>query len=162
MAVASEPDNTPLPGTVFTPRQVRLLKIAVIVMGILLVGGFALVRFSFGRCFERQASVVEAAGELQGSRKVEEVLRRVLVEGTPGEEGSKAGSLGRAVFPHPLEGLGIQEGKQDTHLEAAGSLAEEMGKRLEEAAAVLEEGFGKRMVVHILRMTSAVHSCYKN
>ena len=43
MAVANEPDNTPLPGTVFTPRQVRLLKIAVIVMGILLVGGFALV-----------------------------------------------------------------------------------------------------------------------
>ena len=43
MAVASEPDNTPLPGTVFTPRQVRVLKIAVIVMGILLVGGFAFV-----------------------------------------------------------------------------------------------------------------------
>jgi Family of unknown function (DUF6476) len=43
MAVTSEPDNTPLPGTVFTPRQVRMLKIAVIVMGILLVGGFALV-----------------------------------------------------------------------------------------------------------------------
>jgi hypothetical protein len=43
MAVASEPDNTRLPGTVFTPRQVRLLKIAVIVMGVLLVGGFASV-----------------------------------------------------------------------------------------------------------------------
>ncbi|MGV1015104.1 MAG: hypothetical protein ACOYB4_09060 [Methyloceanibacter sp.] len=43
MAVTDEPDNTPLPGTVFTPRQVRLLKIAVIVMGILLVGGFAFV-----------------------------------------------------------------------------------------------------------------------
>ncbi len=43
MTVASEPDNTHLPGTVFTPRQVRLLKIAVIVMGLLLVGGFALV-----------------------------------------------------------------------------------------------------------------------
>ena len=43
MAVVSEPDNTPLPGTVFTPRQVRVLKIAVIVMGILLVGGFAFV-----------------------------------------------------------------------------------------------------------------------
>jgi len=43
MAVASESDNTPLPGTVFTPRQVRVLKIAVIVMGILLVGGFAFV-----------------------------------------------------------------------------------------------------------------------
>ena len=43
MAVVNEPDNTPLPGTVFTPRQVRVLKIAVIVMGILLVGGFAFV-----------------------------------------------------------------------------------------------------------------------
>ena len=43
MAAASEPDNTPLPGTVFAPRQVRVLKIAVIVMGILLVGGFAFV-----------------------------------------------------------------------------------------------------------------------
>ncbi len=43
MAIASEPDNTPLPGTVFTPRQVRVLKVAVIVMGILLVGGFAFV-----------------------------------------------------------------------------------------------------------------------
>ncbi len=40
---ASEPDNTPLPGTVFTPRQVRVLKIAVIAMGLLLVGGFAFV-----------------------------------------------------------------------------------------------------------------------
>ena len=43
MAAASEPDNMPLPGTVFTPRQVRVLKIAVIVMGLLLVGGFAFV-----------------------------------------------------------------------------------------------------------------------
>ena len=32
-----------LPGTVFSGRQVRILKIAVIVMGILLVGGFAFV-----------------------------------------------------------------------------------------------------------------------
>lgn len=43
MTAASESDNTPLPGTVFSPRQVRMLKIAVIVMGILLVGGFGLV-----------------------------------------------------------------------------------------------------------------------
>jgi hypothetical protein len=43
MAVIDESDNTPLPGTVFTPRQVRVLKIAVIVMGLLLVGGFAFV-----------------------------------------------------------------------------------------------------------------------
>ena len=32
-----------LPGTVFSGRQVRILKIVVIVMGILLVGGFAFV-----------------------------------------------------------------------------------------------------------------------
>lgn len=32
-----------LPGSVFSGRQVRILKIAVIVMGILLVGGFAFV-----------------------------------------------------------------------------------------------------------------------
>jgi hypothetical protein len=32
-----------LPGTVFSGRQVRILKIAVIAMGILLVGGFAFV-----------------------------------------------------------------------------------------------------------------------
>ena len=43
MTILDEPDNSPLPGTVFTPRQVRVLKIAVIVMGVLLVGGFAFV-----------------------------------------------------------------------------------------------------------------------
>jgi hypothetical protein len=43
MAVLNEPDNTPLPGAVFTPRKVRVLKIVVIVMGILLVGGFVFV-----------------------------------------------------------------------------------------------------------------------
>ncbi|MGK2921465.1 MAG: hypothetical protein ACSLE4_01530 [Methyloceanibacter sp.] len=60
MAVTSEPDNTPLPGTVFTPRQVRGLKIAVIVMGILLVGGFALV----------MAAIVYQASKL-GDKKVQ-------------------------------------------------------------------------------------------
>ncbi|MGI9382710.1 MAG: hypothetical protein ACR2PO_06115 [Methyloligellaceae bacterium] len=35
--------DEPVAGTVFNARQVRLLKIAVIVMGILLVGGFAFV-----------------------------------------------------------------------------------------------------------------------
>ena len=44
MSVASEPESSStVPGTVFTPRQVRMLKIAVIVMGVLLVGGFAFV-----------------------------------------------------------------------------------------------------------------------
>jgi hypothetical protein len=56
MAVASDPDNTPLPGTVFTPRQVRGLKIAVIVMGVLLVGGFAFV----------MAAIVYQASKLGG------------------------------------------------------------------------------------------------
>ena len=43
MAVKNKSNNTPLPGTVFTPRQVRILKIAVIAMGVLLVGGFLFV-----------------------------------------------------------------------------------------------------------------------
>src|SRR6476646_11114956 len=43
MSVTGETENGPVPGTVFTPRQVRILKIAVIVMGVLLVGGFAFV-----------------------------------------------------------------------------------------------------------------------
>jgi len=43
MAVANEADKSRVPGTVFTPRQIQALKIAVIVMGVALVGGFALV-----------------------------------------------------------------------------------------------------------------------
>lgn len=43
MSVAGKTENDPVPGSVFTPRQVRFLKIAVIVMGVLLVGGFAFV-----------------------------------------------------------------------------------------------------------------------
>jgi len=48
MSVVGEPETstsagTVLPGTVFTARQVRILKIAVVVMGVLLVGGFAFV-----------------------------------------------------------------------------------------------------------------------
>jgi len=42
MAEAKTSSET-LPGTVFTPRQVRILKWVVIIMGIMLVGGFALV-----------------------------------------------------------------------------------------------------------------------
>ncbi len=43
MSVAGESGNETVPGTVFSPRQVRILKVAVIVMGVLLVGGFAFV-----------------------------------------------------------------------------------------------------------------------
>ncbi len=39
----SESSSDILPGTVFTGRQVRLLKVIVIAMGVLLVGGFILV-----------------------------------------------------------------------------------------------------------------------
>jgi hypothetical protein len=42
MAKTESPSEV-LPGTVFTARQVRFLKWAVIVMGLLLVGGFAFV-----------------------------------------------------------------------------------------------------------------------
>jgi hypothetical protein len=42
MAVG-EDNNTPLPGTVFTSRQVRILKVVVIAMGVLLAGGLAFV-----------------------------------------------------------------------------------------------------------------------
>ena len=37
------PEDTPIEGTVFTPRQVGRLKIAVVLMGILLLAGFAAV-----------------------------------------------------------------------------------------------------------------------
>jgi hypothetical protein len=43
MSAAGETNSSLVPGTVFTPRQVRILKAAVIAMGILLVGGFVFV-----------------------------------------------------------------------------------------------------------------------
>jgi hypothetical protein len=43
MSSAGETNSSPVPGTAFTPRQVRILKLAVIAMGLLLVGGFAFV-----------------------------------------------------------------------------------------------------------------------
>ncbi len=68
MTAASEPDNTPLPGTVFSPRQVRVLKIAVIVMGLLLVGGFAFVLaaivYQASRAGQGATTGAEAAGAL--------------------------------------------------------------------------------------------------
>jgi hypothetical protein len=68
MTAASEPDNTPLPGTVFSPRQVRVLKVAVIVMGLLLVGGFAFVLaaivYQASRAGQGATTGAEAAGTL--------------------------------------------------------------------------------------------------
>jgi hypothetical protein len=71
MAGAGEPDNTPLPGTVFTPRQVRALKIAVIVMGLLLVGGFAFVLATIVyQASKGGQGAVPSAGVL-GERKID-------------------------------------------------------------------------------------------
>ena len=36
-------DNAPIPGTVFNKRQARMLKYLVIIMGLMLIGGFALM-----------------------------------------------------------------------------------------------------------------------
>ena len=63
MSVASEPESSStVPGTVFTPRQVRMLKIAVIVMGVLLVGGFAFVLAAIVYQASRPAQVSSVAG----------------------------------------------------------------------------------------------------
>jgi hypothetical protein len=63
MAMVGDTGNAPVPGSVFTPRQVRLLKIAVIVMGVLLVGGFAFVLAAivYQASHPRQASMGTAA-----------------------------------------------------------------------------------------------------
>lgn len=43
MNATPQQETDKIPGTVFSSRQVRMLKVAVIVMGVALVGGFALV-----------------------------------------------------------------------------------------------------------------------
>jgi len=91
MAVASEPDNTPLPGTMFTPRQVRALKIAVIAMGILLVGGFAVV----------VAGIVYQASQL-GEKTTEAPAPPVRV--LPGVQAEVAMPQGATVTSMALDG----------------------------------------------------------
>lgn len=88
MAVTSEADNTPLPGTVFTPRQVRVLKIAVIVMGVLLVGGFSFV----------MAAIVYQASNL-GERK-----SSPLPEVAPAPQGDLRLPQGASVTSMALDG----------------------------------------------------------
>ncbi|HYB05869.1 MAG TPA: hypothetical protein VED02_03935 [Methyloceanibacter sp.] len=67
MSVASKPETGTLSGTVFTPRHVRILKIAVIVMGVLLVGGFAFVLAAIVYQASRPAQVGVGMGERAGS-----------------------------------------------------------------------------------------------
>jgi hypothetical protein len=75
MSVAGEPEtSSALPGTVFTPRQVRILKIAVIVMGVLLVGGFAFVLAAIVYQASRpaqDASVTNAQAPGQGALSID-------------------------------------------------------------------------------------------
>ncbi|ODR96187.1 hypothetical protein AUC69_15655 [Methyloceanibacter superfactus] len=95
MAATSEPDNTPLPGTVFTPRQVRVLKIAVIVMGVLLVGGFAFV----------MAAIVYQASHLgQGKSGTPEKAVPVAPVAVPGPETSFAIPPDATVTSMALDG----------------------------------------------------------
>jgi hypothetical protein len=95
MAAISEPDNTPLPGSVFSPRQVRLLKIAVIVMGILLVGGFAFV----------MAAIVYQASHLgQGKAGKPTKAAPPAPAAVPGAETTLAIPPGGAVTSLALDG----------------------------------------------------------
>jgi len=93
MAAVNEPDNTPLPGTVFTPRQVRVLKIAVIVMGILLVGGFAVV----------VAGAVYQASQL-GSNKAQTPALAPAPAALPGVQTELAIPSGATVTAMALDG----------------------------------------------------------
>lgn len=75
MSLGGEAETDPVTGTIFTQRQVRLLKVAVIVMGILLVGGFAFVLAAIVYQASRpaqDAGMMGAALELgQGGQSIE-------------------------------------------------------------------------------------------
>ncbi|MCH8238499.1 MAG: hypothetical protein IIB62_00335 [Proteobacteria bacterium] len=60
----SESQSDVVPGTVFTGRQVRILKAIVIAMGILLVGGFILV---ISVIVYQASNIDESAGPAQGA-----------------------------------------------------------------------------------------------
>ena len=62
----SESQSDVLPGTVFNARQVRLLKTVVIVMGILLVGGFVLV---ISVIVYQASNIGESAAPAQGAAR---------------------------------------------------------------------------------------------
>ena len=78
MATERDADSEPLPGTVFNARQVRILKVVVIVLGLLLLGGFALL----------VGTIVYQASQLDESEGTG--VPGVLTEGRLGELGLKA------------------------------------------------------------------------
>ena len=104
MTSTPDEDNTPLPGTVFTPRQVRILKITVIVMGVLLVGGFAFV----------MAAIVYQAGKLGDKKAVEEAPASV-----PAAAETVAG--GSFVLPDGAEivSMDLDGGRLALHVKSA-------------------------------------------
>lgn len=69
-AESQNPDE-PLPGTVFTPRQVKFLKVAVIIMSVILVVGFAVVLATIFY----QASTYGESGRAASVEAAEGVLR---------------------------------------------------------------------------------------
>lgn len=71
----SKSSSEPLPGTIFTPRQVRMLKWAVVVMGIMLVGGFALIMGAI----VYQASNLRESGSAAVTTSSSEVIRALNV-----------------------------------------------------------------------------------
>jgi len=71
--VKAQGDEAKLPGTVFSARQVRFLKIAVIAMGILLVGGFAFVLAAivYQALHAKQDGAVTLQGEVGSSPSID-------------------------------------------------------------------------------------------
>lgn len=75
-----------LPGTVFTPRQVKLLKITVIALGILLLGGFffvvAAIVYQASRLGQDHAAVrAQARGEGEFQMPPGAAVRSMTLDG---------------------------------------------------------------------------------
>lgn len=72
--MANIDDNTPLPGSVFTPRQVRWLKIAVIGLGVVIMLGFLLMIVGMVRTATQLGKDEPAAAGAAKSAKVVKAL----------------------------------------------------------------------------------------
>lgn len=91
-------------GTVFSPRQVRILKIAVILMGILLVGGFAFVLaaivYQASRPAQDKTALSATALSGEGTLDVDlAVPREATVTGLALDGNRLAVTLGGAATP---------------------------------------------------------------
>ena len=113
--VETENQSDIVPGTVFTARQVRILKIAVIAMGVLLVAGFVLVI----------AVIVYQASSL-------------------GESGAPEQSAAKPAYPAPLRpGLIVPEGMSISNMALDGNrLAVHLSGPKGSEIAVIDLGTG--------------------